>query len=222
MSLCDWERGRPDSLGIGPAVRAQQAGRGREPGMALAYSRGPNAGGGCYALIRRCIMKNPAESVFPQPLIDAFLRDPETPAFEFRSRPVSRRRVLDLVRGCAGHLRAAGLGPGDGVAVGTAVTPEGFAAQIAAHLLGCRVTGLRPGLTPPQLRHVLAQGVGVVIADEITTTAELSAAAKASSVAVLDLALLIDPAGEQPGWTGSDSSDAADVPRPGDGLTAHG
>jgi acyl-CoA synthetase (AMP-forming)/AMP-acid ligase II len=167
-------------------------------------------------------MKNPAESVFPQSLIDAFLRDPETPAFQFRSRPVSRGRVLDLVRGCVGHLRAAGLGPGDGVAIGTAVTPEGFAAQIAAHLLGCRVTGLRPGLTPPQLRHVLAQGVGVVIADETTTSAELTDAAAAVSADVLDLALFFGPAGKQAGPVGRSGSVAGDTDGSGDGLTAQG
>lgn len=128
-------------------------------------------------------MNNPTESVFPQPLVDAFVRDPETPAFEFRSRAVTRAEVLGLVRRCVAALRGAGLGPGAGVAVGTAVTPQGFAAQIAAHLLGCRVTGLRPGLTPGQLRHVLASGVDVVIADASTADPVRAAAA----VPVLDV-----------------------------------
>jgi fatty-acyl-CoA synthase len=132
-------------------------------------------------------MNSPAEPVFPQSLIDAFRREPATPAFEFRSQPVPRAEVLDLIRICAARLRAAGLGPGKGVAVSTEVTPAGFAAQMAAHLLGCRVTGLRPGLTPPQLHHVLAQGVDVVIADGTTTTADLTVAAAAASAPVLDL-----------------------------------
>lgn len=151
-------------------------------------------------------MNNPAEPVFPQPLVDAFRREPATPAFEFRSQPVPRAEVLDLIRTCAARLRAAGLGPGRGVAVTTAVTPAGFAAQMAAHLLGCRVTGLRPGLTPPQLRHVLAQGVDAVIADGTTTTADLTEAAEAASAPVLDLArdLLAAGPGQAHGDGGGD------------------
>ncbi|WP_433893806.1 class I adenylate-forming enzyme family protein [Streptomyces sp. CA-111067] len=122
--------------------------------------------------------------------MDAFLRDPEAPAFEFRTRPVTRGQLLGLIRRCVLSLRAAGLGPepgrpGSGVAISTAVTPEGFAAQIAAHLLGCRVTGLRPGLTPSQLGHVLGAGIDAVIADESTATPDLLAAA--GPIPVLDL-----------------------------------
>ncbi|WP_435135880.1 class I adenylate-forming enzyme family protein [Actinacidiphila sp. bgisy144] len=132
-------------------------------------------------------MNNPAESPFPQALIDAFAHDPDTPAFEFRTRPVGRGRVLALVRACAERLAAAGLGPGRGVALTTAVTPAGFAAQIAAHLLGCRVTGLRPGLTPAQLHHVLAQDIDAVLVDDTTRTEPLADAAKAAGAAVLDV-----------------------------------
>jgi acyl-CoA synthetase (AMP-forming)/AMP-acid ligase II len=149
-------------------------------------------------------MNNPAESVFPQPLVDAFRRDPATPAFEFRSRPVSRGDVLTMVRRCVAHLRARGLGPGGSVAVTTAVTPAGFAAQIAAHLLGCRVTGLRPGLTHTQLTHVLAQGVDVIVAD-VTTAGPLPAAAGRIPVLDVDADLLATP---------PDMTD--------DALTAHG
>jgi acyl-CoA synthetase (AMP-forming)/AMP-acid ligase II len=132
-------------------------------------------------------MDRPGEPVFPQSLVDALGRDPGTAAFEFGSRPVSRAEVRALIRSCVAGLRAAGLGAGSGVAVGTAVSPAGFAAQIAAHLLGCRVTGLRPGLTPPQLRHVLGQDVDAVVADASTATADLTAAAHGASAALLDL-----------------------------------
>jgi fatty-acyl-CoA synthase len=157
-------------------------------------------------------MNNPAESVFPQPLVDAFLRDPATPAFEFRTQPVTRAEVLDLVRRCVAALRAVGLGPGGGVAVTTAVTPQGFAAQMAAHLLGCRVTGLRPGLTPGQLGHVLATGVDAVIADESTAGAMLAAAAGAVSVLDVDrdlLALRTPPAPMSPTTPATASAPAA-------------
>jgi acyl-CoA synthetase (AMP-forming)/AMP-acid ligase II len=130
-------------------------------------------------------VSNPGESVFPQSVIDAFSRDPAAPAFEFRSRQVSRGEVLEQIRRCVAHLRGRGLGPGGSVALTTAVTPGAFAAQIAAHLLGCRVTGLRPGLTPGQLAHVLSQGVDAVVADASTRGAELLAAA--GPVPVLDL-----------------------------------
>lgn len=135
-------------------------------------------------------MNSPAASVFPQPLLDAFARDPARPAFEFASRPVPRGDVLELVRRCAAGLAAAGAGAAGapaGVAVTTAVTPEGFAAQIAAHLLGCRVTGLRPGLTPGQLRAVLAEGVDLVLVDDATRTEALTAAAQAAGARVLDV-----------------------------------
>ncbi|WP_405577367.1 class I adenylate-forming enzyme family protein [Streptomyces sp. NBC_01190] len=149
-------------------------------------------------------MNNPAESVFPRPLLEAFGRQPDTPAFEFRSRPVRRGEVLDLVRACVANLRAAGLGPGSGVAFTTAVTPTGFAAQIAAHLLGCRVLGLRPGLTPAQLAQVLAEDIDVVVADATTTDPSLAAAAGATRILDADRDLL------------------ADVPLRGDELTARG
>lgn len=155
-------------------------------------------------------MNNPAESIFPQPLVDAFLRQPGLPAFEFRSQSVTRADVLGLVRHGVANLRAAGLGPGSAVAITTAVTPSGFAAQIAAHLLGCRVTGLRPGLTPGQLAHVLGGGgeggehggnttdateategtnardADVVIADASTVTPALTAAAGPAPVLDVD------------------------------------
>ncbi|MEW1859712.1 fatty acid--CoA ligase family protein [Streptomyces sp. NPDC088194] len=175
-------------------------------------------------------MSNPAESVFPQPLIDAFARDPDTAAFEFRTRPVSRGRVLDLVRDCAAGLAAAGLGPGRAVALTTDVTPAGFAAQIAAHLLGCRVVGLRPGLTPAQLRHVLAQDIDTVLTDDTTRTDALTDAAKAAGSAVLDVErdLLGGSGGD--GGIGPRGSATGDGPRdaeagdtaPRAGLTARG
>ncbi|MBM9505669.1 class I adenylate-forming enzyme family protein [Actinacidiphila acididurans] len=135
-------------------------------------------------------MNNPAESVFPRPLVDAFLADPGAPAFEFRSQPVSRGRMVELIRDCVAGLRAHGLGPGSAVAVTTAVTPAGFAAHMAAHLLGCRVTALRPGLTPAQLRHVLTWSPDGVIADDTTAGPQLAEAAHPAPVLDIDRDLL--------------------------------
>lgn len=99
-------------------------------------------------------------------MIDALGADPLTPAFEHGDRIVVRGELLELIGRCTAGLRAAGLGPRHGVAIDTAVAPEGFAVQIAAHVLGCRVVGLRPGLTTAQLAHVLGQDVRAVVTDD--------------------------------------------------------
>ncbi|MFD9905059.1 class I adenylate-forming enzyme family protein [Streptomyces sp. NPDC059063] len=135
-------------------------------------------------------MAHSTEPPFPQALLDAFRRRPASVAFEHRSRTVTRGEVLALVTRCAAGLRAAGLGPGSSLAVATGVTPEGFAAQIAGHLLGCRVTGLRPGLTPHQLAHVLAGGIDTVVTDAATARPELLAAARELPVLRLEADLL--------------------------------
>ncbi|MGW4081173.1 class I adenylate-forming enzyme family protein [Streptomyces asiaticus] len=119
----------------------------------------------------------PITAPFPQALIDAFRARPEPPAFEHRSRVLSRGEVLELIGRCADGLRAAGLGPGRSVAVATDVTPEGFALLVAAYALGCRVTGLRPGMTPAHLVYVLSDGIDVLVADETGATPELLDAA---------------------------------------------
>ncbi|MFF5669380.1 class I adenylate-forming enzyme family protein [Streptomyces hygroscopicus] len=119
----------------------------------------------------------PHPAPFPQALIDAFRAQPELPAFEHRSRAVTRGEVLELIGRCADGLRAAGLGPGKAVAVATGVTPEGFAVLMAAYAVGCRVTGLRPGMPPAQLAYVLSGGIDALVADEAGATPELTAAA---------------------------------------------
>ncbi|MCD9587564.1 AMP-binding protein [Streptomyces sp. SID8361] len=132
----------------------------------------------------------PIPAPFPQAVIDAFHARPELPAFEHRSRVLSRGEVLELIGRCADGLRAAGLGPGRSVAVATDVTPEGFAVLMAAYLLGCRVTGLRPGMTPAHLGYVLSDGIDVLVADETGATPELLDAAREVTVVRLGPDLL--------------------------------
>src|SRR5687767_6611483 len=96
-----------------------------------------------------------SEPPFPYALLHALREAPGNPAFEHGERIVSRAELLELIGRLAAALRAAGLGPGSGLAVSLAVTPEAFAAQMAAHVLGCRVVGIRPGYTAGQLAHVL-------------------------------------------------------------------
>jgi acyl-coenzyme A synthetase/AMP-(fatty) acid ligase len=116
-------------------------------------------------------------SLFPEPLLDALADSPGGAAFEHRGRTVSRGELSQLIAGLAGALRDVGLGPGDGVAIRTAVSPEAFAAHIAAHVVGCRVVGVRPGYAPGQLAHVLGLGLDALLVDPGTATPGLLEAA---------------------------------------------
>ena len=84
--------------------------------------------------------------VHPHALLAELARIPDVPAFEHGPRVTTRGELRELIGRCAAALRAAGLGPGDGVGLATAVTPEGVAALVAAHVAGCRVVGVRGGL----------------------------------------------------------------------------
>jgi fatty-acyl-CoA synthase len=107
--------------------------------------------------------------LFPHALLEKLSEAPDDPAFEHGQRSVSRGELLELIGRLAAALRAAGLGPGRGLAVSLAVTPEAFASQIAAHVLGCRVVGIRPGYTPRQLAHVLGMDVDALLVDASTS-----------------------------------------------------
>ncbi len=113
------------------------------------------------------------DAIFPQVLLDALQDSADSPVFEHGSRSVSRAELLELIRRLAGELRREGLGPGRGIAIFTAVSPEAFAAVIAAHALGCRVVGVRPGYTTRQLAHVLGMNVDAVLVDASTVTPAL-------------------------------------------------
>ena len=117
------------------------------------------------------------EPLFPDSLLEALRAAPGSPAFEHRERIVSRGELLELIGRLAGALHAAGLGPGRGLAVSLTVSPEAFAVQIAAHVVGCRVVGVRPGYTPGQLAHVLDMAVDALVVDRSTATSDLLEAA---------------------------------------------
>ncbi|MEV4109541.1 AMP-binding protein [Nonomuraea sp. NPDC049695] len=109
--------------------------------------------------------------LFPNSLLDALRETPGSTAFEHGDRAVSRGELLELIGRLAGALRAAGLGPGRAVAIRTAVTPESFAAHMAAHTLGCRVVGIRPGYPEGQLAHILGMDVDALLVDSATDPA---------------------------------------------------
>ncbi|MFH8404891.1 class I adenylate-forming enzyme family protein [Streptomyces sp. NPDC018019] len=143
-------------------------------------------------------MNQPSESPFPQALVDAFRRQPDAAAFEYRGRAVPRREVLELASRCVRGLRAAGTGPGSSVAVAAGVTPEAFALHLAVHLLGARLTGLRPGLPPRHLAQLLADGIDVLVHDGPSGTPDLFAAAGTTGRLRLEQDLLSTPEAAAP------------------------
>lgn len=104
-------------------------------------------------------------SIYPQPLLDSLSANPNRTVFEHGARRVSAGELLAMVRRMAGTLKENGLGRGSGVAMLTEVTPEAYAAYLAAGALGFRVIGVRPGYSPRQLHHVLTNGVDALVTD---------------------------------------------------------
>jgi acyl-CoA synthetase (AMP-forming)/AMP-acid ligase II len=104
-------------------------------------------------------------SVFPLPLLDSLAADPKRTIIEHGERRVSAAEFLATIRRMAGALTANEIGQGHGVAMLTEVTPEAFAAYLAASVLGCRVIGVRPGYSPSQLHHVMTSGVDALVTD---------------------------------------------------------
>ncbi|QYN16925.1 class I adenylate-forming enzyme family protein [Amycolatopsis sp. DSM 110486] len=119
--------------------------------------------------------------VFPQAVLDALGSEPDAVAFEHGPRKVTRGEARDLIGRFVAALRGAGVSRGDGVGVATAVTPEGWAAQIAAQTLGCRTVGIRAGLPVAHLRTVVGDLAAVVV-DEASETPELRATAAGAKI----------------------------------------
>lgn len=92
---------------------------------------------------------------FPGPVLDLLDAAGDRTVFEHAGREVSGAQLLGMVRRAAHGLRRRGVGPGDGVAMLLGVGPGAFAAILAAHVVGARVVGVRPGLTERQREHLL-------------------------------------------------------------------
>jgi fatty-acyl-CoA synthase len=102
---------------------------------------------------------------FPQPVLELLAAAGDRPVFEHGERRVTGAQLLSLVRRSTAGLRDAGIGPGDGVAAMLGVNPEAFAAIIAAHVVGARVAGVRPGLADEHLRDILSHDIAAVLTD---------------------------------------------------------
>ena len=110
-------------------------------------------------------MPTPADVPYPGPVLDLLAAAGDRTVFEHGSRRVSGAGMLSLVRRIATGLRAAGVGPGSGVAMLVGVNPEAFAAILAAHVVGARVAGVRPGLAAEHLGDLLRRDADVVVTD---------------------------------------------------------
>ncbi|HKE53104.1 MAG TPA: AMP-binding protein, partial [Actinomycetes bacterium] len=106
------------------------------------------------------------DTLFPAPVLASLRAAPDQPALEIGSRSVTRAELVAMVRRVVTGLREAGLGPGNGVGMVLPLSPEAYAAHLAAHALGCRVAAARPAWSPDQLAHALDRGrFDAVVAD---------------------------------------------------------
>ncbi|MFI8202966.1 class I adenylate-forming enzyme family protein [Streptomyces sp. NPDC085937] len=131
---------------------------------------------------------------FPGAVLDLLEAAGDRPVFEHGDRVVTGHQLLSLVRRVTNGLRARGVRPGDGLALLLGVSPEAFAAVLAAHAVGARVVGVRPGLTAGQRAHLLA-GTAFHVTDRETVTAE-------AVVLTLDALLTADDDGTRPRISG--------------------
>src|SRR5688572_20731733 len=123
---------------------------------------------------------------FPQTVLDALARAGERPVFEHGPRIVTGSETLAMIRAAASGLRAIGFETGDAIALLPGVSPEGFAVMLAAFTLGLRVSAVRPGLTPAQFAHLVAEGNDAIVADPRAAPPEVLAAAGGTPLYTLD------------------------------------
>lgn len=103
--------------------------------------------------------------LFPDPVLAALRLAPHRTAIEVDGGDsVTRGQLLRMVWRIAGAMRRAGLRRGTGVCVPPSLTPQAYAAHLAAHALGCRVGAARPAWGPEQLEYALTR-FEVVVAD---------------------------------------------------------
>lgn len=103
--------------------------------------------------------------LFPGPVLDALHAAPSRTAFEVGPRAVTYGELLVMVRQLAGALGRAGVSRGAGVGLVLSLSPEAYAAHLAAHSLGCRVAATRPGWSAQQLSRALDE-VDLVVTDQ--------------------------------------------------------
>jgi fatty-acyl-CoA synthase len=149
--------------------------------------------------------------LFPGPVLTSLRTARDRPAFHVGSRTVSRDELLATVRQLVAGLRDAGLAPGVGVGMVLSLSPEAYAAHLAAHVLGCRVAAARPGWSAAQLAHALRGAVDVVVTDSALNAVLTDSALDGPP------ALMLDELLARPGRTGSlDTGSLEERARPDD------
>lgn len=118
---------------------------------------------------------------FPRAVLAALARSPGRTAFEHQGRQVSCEETLTTVRRIAAGMRRAGVSRGDQVAMVVSLTPEAFAAHVAAYSLGCVVVGVRPGWSEAHRAAVLDE-VDAIVVDSATVTGGLPEIAHPAAV----------------------------------------
>ncbi|MCC2333530.1 class I adenylate-forming enzyme family protein [Cellulomonas wangsupingiae] len=104
--------------------------------------------------------------LWPQPVLDLLARDPDRPVFEDGDRVVAAGQMLEAVARAVAGLRAAGVGPGVGVALDLGVSPEAFAVTVGSFAVGARVCAVPPLLTPQHRTDLLSRADVALVVDE--------------------------------------------------------
>jgi long-chain acyl-CoA synthetase len=89
-------------------------------------------------------------------LLQSGREEPDRAALEYGGAVVTYGELASRIRAVAGGLRARGIGPGDGVGVMLPNTPEFVACTYGTYVNGSVVVPLNVMLTPPELRHIIA------------------------------------------------------------------
>ena len=111
--------------------------------------------------------------LFPGPVLTALRQSPTRVAIEDSARTVSNAELLAITSRIASGLRQSGLGRGSTVGLILPPSPEAYAAQLAAHSLGCVVAPARPGWSPEQRSSALDE-LDVVIVEVAGVGSELA------------------------------------------------
>jgi fatty-acyl-CoA synthase len=107
---------------------------------------------------------------YPDAVFAALRTEPGRVVVEHDTRQVTNTELLELTARIAAGMRARGVGNGTGIAIDTSVTPEALAAYLAGFALGARVVGIRPGFSAKQVKHILGDGIDLVVTDSELTS----------------------------------------------------
>lgn len=103
---------------------------------------------------------------FPNQILDALAEAGPRTVLEDGARTLSGAELHELVARAAAGLRAAGIGPGAGVAFTVGVSPEVLATLLAAYTVGARVLGVRRNLPNAYAAYLLGLDNAALVSDD--------------------------------------------------------